>query len=232
VAARLPSMSSRNPRVILHTAVSLDGRIDHFSPDLGLFYRLIAGWHEDATLAGSETILRATKGAPLDEVAQQDELAADPADPRPLLVIPDSRGRIRTWSALHKAGHWRGGVALVSPTTPSSYVDALRVWGVEAIMAGDDHVDLRTALEELNKRYGVRTVRVDSGGTLNGVLLRDGLVDEVSVLVHPVLVGGTSPRSLFRAPDLSGPDGLIPLTLTAVEQLEGGVVWLRYVLPE
>jgi len=36
-------------------------------------------------------------------------------------------------------------------------------------------------------------------GRLNGVLFRAGLVDEVSVLVNPCLVGGTSPRSIFRA---------------------------------
>ena len=32
-------------------------------------------------------------------------------------------------------------------------------------------------------------MRVDSGGALNGALLRAGLVDELSLLVHPVLVG-------------------------------------------
>jgi 2,5-diamino-6-(ribosylamino)-4(3H)-pyrimidinone 5'-phosphate reductase len=84
------------------------------------------------------------------------------------------------------------------------------------------------ALEELNARYGVRTVRVDSGGTLNGVLLRAGLVDEVSVLIGPCLVGGTTPRSIFRAPDLTSSEGVVELKLTHVEKLKGDVVWLRY----
>ena len=39
-----------------------------------------------------------------------------------------------------------------------------------------------------------RNVRVDSGGALNGALLRAGLVDEVSLLVHPRIVGGDGPR--------------------------------------
>jgi 2,5-diamino-6-(ribosylamino)-4(3H)-pyrimidinone 5'-phosphate reductase len=71
-------------------------------------------------------------------------------------------------------------------------------------------------------------VRVDSGGTLNGVLLRAGLVDEVSLLVNASLVGGTTPRSIFQAPDLISSQGVIPLKLTHVEQMEGDVVWLRY----
>ena len=37
------------------------------------------------------------------------------------------------------------------------------------------------------------------GGRLNGVLLRAGLVDELHLLVHPVLVGGDTP-SFFREP--------------------------------
>ena len=71
-------------------------------------------------------------------------------------------------------------------------------------------------------------MHVDSGGILNGVLLRAGLVDEVSILVHPALVGGTSQRSMFRAPDLASPDGVIPLTLVSAEAIGDGLVWLRY----
>jgi len=92
----------------------------------------------------------------------------------------------------------------------------------------DERVDLRAALEELNVRYGVESVLLDSGGTLNGVLLRAGLVDEVSLLVAPCLVGGTTSRSFFRAPDLSSAEGVIPLKLAHVEQMGDGVVWLRY----
>ena len=82
--------------------------------------------------------------------------------------------------------------------------------------------------EELNARYGVRVVRVDSGGTLNGVLLRAGLVDEVSVLISPFLVGGTTPRSLFRATDLASAEGVVGLKLVHLERVRDDIVWLRY----
>jgi len=54
------------------------------------------------------------------------------------------------------------------------------------------------------------------------------LVDEVSLLIHPSLVGGTSQRGLFRAPDLASAEGVIALKLLAVQALEGDSVWLRY----
>jgi 2,5-diamino-6-(ribosylamino)-4(3H)-pyrimidinone 5'-phosphate reductase len=73
-------------------------------------------------------------------------------------------------------------------------------------------------------------VQVDSGGTLNGALLRAGLVDEVSLLISPTLAGGTSPNSIYRAPDLDGPEGILPLRLRHLERLAGDIVWLRYEL--
>jgi 2,5-diamino-6-(ribosylamino)-4(3H)-pyrimidinone 5'-phosphate reductase len=73
----------------------------------------------------------------------------------------------------------------------------------------------------------VRTVRVDSGGRLNAALLRAGLVDEASLLVHPALVGerGTLPLIFGR---LAAPLGATSLGSPSVESLPGGVVWLRY----
>ena len=216
------------PRVILHNEVSLDGRIDWFAVDVGQYYTLASRWKVDAILAGSNTVFD-----PEEEVPEEDEEALKPPerhpdDPRPLLVVPDSRGRLRNWHLLRKEPHWRDTIALCALSTPKSYLDYLQERHIDFLIAGDDHVDLRTALEALNARYGVKSVRVDSGGTLNGVLLRAGLVDEVSVLINPSLVGGTTPRSMFRAPDLTSSEGVIRLRLTHVEQVKGDIIWLRY----
>lgn len=96
-------------------------------------------------------------------------------------------------------------------------------------MTGRDRVDLRAALEALAADYGVKVVRVDIGGVLNGVLLREGLVSEVSVLVQ--LIGGESPRSLYRARDLAAGERPLDLELMSSRKLKGGTVWLRYRVP-
>jgi 2,5-diamino-6-(ribosylamino)-4(3H)-pyrimidinone 5'-phosphate reductase len=72
-------------------------------------------------------------------------------------------------------------------------------------------------------------VLVDSGGTLNGALLRAGLVDEVSLLVHPCLVDG--PLTAMVRPAADGGAGTVGLRLTTVQQLAGDVIWLRYDVP-
>jgi len=218
------------PRVILHTAVSLDGRIDWIDVDLAQFYGVASSFGEDATLAGSKTILSFPGSVPDDEQEISDAPQKIPHDPRPLLVVPDSRGRVRNWTQLRSFPYWRDMVALCSNTTPGEYLDYLQRRHVDCIITGEEQVDLRCALEELNRRYGVLCVRVDSGGTLSGVLLREGLVDEVSLMICPCLVGGRSPSSFYRAPDLASADGVVDLELNHVERLEGDVLWLRYLV--
>lgn len=218
------------PRVILHNEVSVDGRIDRFTPNIALFYELASRWKEDATLAGCDTLLKAMEAEQVeneaDKVYKSTEM--DPKDSRPLLVIPDSDGRLKNWNYWRKQSYWRDGVALCSRITPNSHLDYLREQHISTIIAGDDHVDLKKALQELYKQYAVKVIRVDSGGTLNGALLRAGLVDEISVLLNPCLVGGASSNSLFKALDLTSSEGAIQLLLIHMEKLKDDVVWLRY----
>jgi len=223
------------PRVILHSAVSLDGRIDGFPIDLFQYYELAASWKEDATLAGSDTFLKAASEAPPEDESAFLPPKKDPNDNRALLAIPDSRGRIRTWHYLRSLPYWRHFVALCSKSTPQEYLHYLKERHIDFIIAGQDHVDLRAALEELNTRFGVKVVRVDAGGTLNGQLLRKGLVNEVSLLIYPSLVGGERQSNIFRAPDLpaiadplTGSEGIIALKLMHMERLNGNIIWLRY----
>jgi 2,5-diamino-6-(ribosylamino)-4(3H)-pyrimidinone 5'-phosphate reductase len=216
------------PRVILHMGVSVDGRYDwavaHDSP----YYEIVQLLEADADLSGSQTMLKA--------YLPDDPKTAFPGvyerwtkiSTRPLLAVVDSQGQIRNWDVIKRQPWWRTAVALCSHATPQSHRDDLQQQGVDTIVAGDERVDLRVALEELRARYQVKVLRVDSGGVLNGVLLRAGLVDEVSVVISPELVGGTTTNSMFIAPDLSSASGVIPLKLLHVSNVKEDFVWLRY----
>jgi 2,5-diamino-6-(ribosylamino)-4(3H)-pyrimidinone 5'-phosphate reductase len=218
------------PHVIMHNGTSLDGRMDWYTGDVGLYYELAARWPVDAILTSSNTALAgyAAQDVPEEDAEGYEPPQRRPDDLRPLLVIVDSRGQVRYWQRIRQEPYWRDAIALCSYATPKTYLSYLQDRQVAYILAGDDHVDLRLALQELNASYQVNVVRVDSGGILNGALLRAGLVDEVSVLVNPCLVGGTTPRSIFTAPDLTSSEGVIPLKLIHVENMRGDSVWLRY----
>ncbi len=211
------------PYVVIHNAVSVDGRMDRLEVDMELYYSLISTWKEDLTLCGSETMMKAR----LDD--WEHDGSTDPS--RPLLAVVDSRGRFRSWRKAVPSMYWRAGVSLCSEATPRSHLEYLEKEGVVAIVAGKEKVDLRAALGKLAKDHGIRVVRVDSGGTLNGVLLRAGLVDEVSVMVQPQLIGGTSPSSMLQALDLGPGDAPVKAELISSRKLKGGAVWLRYRVP-
>jgi len=213
------------PRVIIFNGLSLDGRMDWGIDDQGLYYSLVDFWKPDGMLSGSNTILSAPWSEEIP--AEFAEMLATKAQ-RQLLAIVDSRGRIHNWPAIRKQPFWRDAVALCSHSTPPGYLDELAAQQVETIVAGTGQVDLRRALEELNERFGVKVVRVDSGGILTGALLRAGLVDEVSLLISPCLVGGTTLSSLFRAPDLMSSEGVMQLRLSHFERLRDDIIWLRY----
>lgn len=221
------------PDVILHTATSLDGRITNFPADLELYYRLAAQWNPDAILFGSETVLEAERQNPLLEVPPEHEEMFTPpegakTDPRPLLVIADSRGRVRCWDAIRKWPYMRDVLALCSSSTPQEYVDYLKERRIGTVIAGTDRVDMRAALEALNRDYRVKVLRVDSGGTLNSVLLQAGLVSEVSVLIHPVIAGGKADPTLSDPLKAGIPELRLSLQLQSAEVVGDGIIWARY----
>jgi 2,5-diamino-6-(ribosylamino)-4(3H)-pyrimidinone 5'-phosphate reductase len=221
------------PEVILHTAMSLDGRITNFPADLELYYGLAAQWNPDAILFGSETVLTAAREDPSLEVPPEHEEMFTPPedvneDPRPLLVIADSRGRVRCWDKIRKWPYMRDVLALCSSATPQEYLGYLKDRQIRTIVAGNNRIDMRDALDALNREYGVKVLRVDSGGTLNSVLLHAGLVSEVSVLIHPFLAGGEPGPTMF-APSRAGIAGLqAPLQLQSTEVVGDGIIWARY----
>lgn len=213
------------PKVIMHTQVSLDGCIHGFE-NPAAYYAAAAKIDADMILFGSNTVVEALAQYPDDEEGFRIP-PADASDARPWGVIPDSRGRVRKFRALMGMGYLKGVVALVSAATPKEYLDYLEKRGVDAVMAGDDHVDCAAAFEELNRRYGCRVLRTDSGGTLTSALLNRGLVDEISLVLSPCLVGAAS-DTVFK--NLSIREN-VRLELTGTEVIEGGYLCVKYSVP-
>ena len=222
--------SEPRPYVITYIATSLDGRIDGFPIDLERFYGIAARFEVDAILSGSETAVVALERYAGVENTYDEGPAperAPPGDTRPLFVVVDGRGRVLSWSVFQELPYWRGGMALLSERVPESHRAYLASRNVDTLVVGDERVDLARALVRLRAAYGVRRVRVDSGGRLNGVLLRAGLIDEVHLLVCPWLVGGVGPRSAF-ADDLAAEGQGARLERIGVEPFEDGSVLLSY----
>lgn len=212
--------------VVLHIQTSLDARATGFEIDMGAYYRLAESFEPDGTISGADTFL----AAPIpDEVPEWSfEVAKNfPSCSRSIMAIVDSKGRVRNWSAIKKQPFWKTPVALCSRSTPKEYLDYLKREGVDAIIAGDDRVDLKKALMELGARYSLRTLRIDSGGTLSAIMMKEGLIDEVSIILSPCIVGNVNSAHFINPVVAELPESR-KLRLKHVEEMENGLIWLKY----
>jgi 5-amino-6-(5-phosphoribosylamino)uracil reductase len=100
---------------------------------------------------------------------------------------------------------------------------ALASAGVDVLVCGDDAVDLPTAVARLADR-GLEQVLCEGGPALFRATLADGIVDELSLSIAPLLVGG-EPGLLPTALPVPARAELVQL-LT-----EDGVLFGRYSLP-
>lgn len=92
-------------------------------------------------------------------------------------------------------------------------------WGPTTVISGD----VAAGLTRLKQQPG-KDITVGASGTLVRFLLRAGLLDELRLMVHPIVVG--TGRHLF-----CGGDAPVPLTLLESRAHRNGVVALRYALP-
>lgn len=90
---------------------------------------------------------------------------------------------------------------------------------------------LVSALERLKTECGCERLTVQSGGTVNGLFLRDKLFDFVDLVVAPVLIGGKDTPTLIdgRSLETTAELGALGvLKLTACSVLQDSYIRLRY----
>jgi riboflavin biosynthesis pyrimidine reductase len=186
--------TSRRPRVALNMIASVDGRvaIGGRSGQLGgpadreLFHTLRA--RSDAVMAAAGTVRSERYGPLIRDGDVRERRVASGLAPQPLAVIasrslaldpelplladPDSRVVIITPAA-----------GSLAPTRAS----------VDYIRSGS----LTDGLVELAQAFAVSVIVCEGGPTLNGALLREGLIDELFLALSPQLVGGEAGPSLL-----------------------------------
>ena len=120
-------------------------------------------------------------------------------------------------------------VLLVTDRVSNAYLAHLRDAGVSFLFCGKDHVDLKLALEKLRRTFGLEALMLQGGGTFNGAMLKEGLVDELSQIIVPIADGGgPDVTGVFDAPGKPLPRAAATLELKSQKKLKGGALWLRY----
>lgn len=92
-------------------------------------------------------------------------------------------------------------------------------------------LSLKDALAKLKSEFGCQRITIQSGGTLNGLFLREKLFDYIDIVVAPVLISGKDTSTLIDGKSLrseSELSGLGVLKLQECMVLEDSYLRLRY----
>ena len=211
------SITSRRPIVTLASAISLDGKIatktgesEISSPrDSKTLHRLRS--RNDAVMIGVGTALRDDPRLTVRLVKGRN----------PVRIIVDSAARTPPQSRIFM--HRPSVIVAVSRSAPKRRTATLERVGAKIIRTGGDVVDLRVLLSRLY-RMGIRRLLLEGGGKLNWSMISKGFVDNISVTVAPIVIGGSQATTLVEGIGVGKVCDAITLKLTKGRRFDDEIV--------
>ena len=83
---------------------------------------------------------------------------------------------------------------------------------MEFFWSGDERVDLTSLMSYLHEE-GIEKLMLEGGSTLNFSMIKAGLIDEISICVAPMVVGGANAKTFFDGEGFDLMDEAIRLEL-------------------
>lgn len=83
----------------------------------------------------------------------------------------------------------------------------------------------------MKEKYDAKRITIQSGGTLNGLFLRENLIDYVNVVIAPLLVGGKDTSTLIDGDSIKKAEDinkLRALELIECNKLKNSYIQLKY----
>jgi riboflavin biosynthesis pyrimidine reductase len=91
-----------------------------------------------------------------------------------------------------------------------------------------DSLDLALVLKKLYKLFGIKRIRIDGGGHVNGSFLKAGLIDEFSLVLAPLADGTIGAPTIFEAEAGYGRRKATHFKLKSVKKIFNDFLWIRY----
>ena len=98
--------------------------------------------------------------------------------------------------------------------------------GVKFFWSGDKRVDLTSLMSYLHEE-GIEKLMLEGGATLNFSMIKAGLIDEISICVAPMVVGGANAKTFFDGDGFDTMDEAVKLELIESYPLGKDLI-LRY----
>lgn len=143
-----------------------------------------------------------------------------------MFIVADPEGDIYFTSATVRGDNI---LVIVGRNITEEYLAHLRELRISYAIVSDA-TRLREGLETVGRNFGISSISVQGGGILNGALLAERLIDELSLVVYPGIDGLSGVPSIFEY--IGGlteyPAHGQRLQLLAASGREHGVMWMRY----
>jgi 2,5-diamino-6-(ribosylamino)-4(3H)-pyrimidinone 5'-phosphate reductase len=108
---------------------------------------------------------------------------------------------------------------------------AFEIQGDNLHIIYQNELSLKDVLTKLKSEYSCEKITIQTGGTLNGLFLREKLIDYIDIVVAPVLIGGKDTSSLIDGKSLLSESELSQLGVLKLQEcivLESSYLRLRY----
>jgi riboflavin biosynthesis pyrimidine reductase len=225
------------PHVICHMMASLDGSLHPSrcttSPDgtrsqwSDIYEDIHQAFKADAWLIGRVTMAEMSKAAP--HAPAQPGPVSRPTHfatrgPGPYGIALDPSGK------LHFAKPDINGdpvVVLLGRDVPDHHLAELAADGISYIVAETAEIDLAATLDVLARELGIKRLLLEGGATINGAFFAAGLVDELNLILAPIVEGRVGVQSFVEFGE-QGLAGKAQLSLQSCQTLTHGLVQLRY----
>jgi 2,5-diamino-6-(ribosylamino)-4(3H)-pyrimidinone 5'-phosphate reductase len=95
----------------------------------------------------------------------------------------------------------------------------------------ENRIDFVDLFKQFKCKYGIEKMTLQTGGTLNSVILREKLIDKISIVVAPALIGGKDTPALIDGESIQSFEELTKikaLKLTDVVKLNNSYINLKY----
>lgn len=141
---------------------------------------------------------------------------------QPVRIIVDSRLGLSPEAKIFSAGETPV-IVLTTERHDAEKAKLLMECGVKILVCGSGPaVDLKTALTELG-RMEIGSILVEGGGTLNGALLKERLVDRIILYLAPKIIGGKAAPDNFMFEGIHQMADAITLDALEIEQVGDNV---------
>lgn len=120
-------------------------------------------------------------------------------------------------------------LTILGKNATADYLDNLEEKGISYLVV-DDINNLSKIFTLVYHYFNVKTISLQGGGIIDGAMLAQGLINELSLVIYPGIDGLTTAPSIFEYLGHSEerPAEGQALELLSVEQMPHGIVWLRY----